>query len=130
MRSRRLRALPVVAGLLSAAAAFAAVAAITGAGDPEAVARDGDRTAAGRAVFARMGCGGCHALAAAGTEGAIGPDLDERLGGYDRASLAAKIVDPYAGSQPGAFTVMPEDFGRRMTAAELEALVAYLLASR
>ena len=76
-----------------------------------------------------MGCGGCDALAAAGTEGDIGPDLDQRLRVYDRASLAAKIVDPYADVAPGKFAVMPANFGERMSPAELEALVAYLLAS-
>ena len=133
MRSRRQRALPVVAGLLAAAATFAVVAlgagGAGGAGEPGSAATTGDLAAAGRAVFARMGCGGCHALAAAGTEGGIGPGLDERLGGYDRASLAARIVDPYAGRPPAGFAVMPEDFGERMSPAELEALVAYLLAT-
>ena len=130
MRSRRQRALPAVAGLLAAAATFAVVALSSGgAGEPGAAARAGDRAAAGRAVFARMGCGGCHALAAAGAEGGIGPDLDERLRGHDRASLAAKIVDPYAGLPPAGFAAMPEDFGERMSPAELDALVTYLLAT-
>jgi len=129
MRSRRQRALPAVAGLLAAAATFAVVALSTGGAGKPGAARPGDSAAAGRAVFARMGCGGCHALAAAGTDGEIGPDLDQRLRGYDRASLAAKIVDPYGDPAPATFPVMPEDFGERMSSAELEALVAYLLAS-
>ena len=76
-----------------------------------------------------MGCGGCHDLAAAGAKGEIGPDLDERLGGYDRTSLAAKIVDPYPDLPSEAFATMPENFGERMGAAELDALVAFLLAA-
>jgi mono/diheme cytochrome c family protein len=33
--------------------------------------------AAGAAVFESGGCGGCHTLAAAGTNGTVGPNLDE-----------------------------------------------------
>jgi mono/diheme cytochrome c family protein len=33
--------------------------------------------AAGKAVFASAGCGGCHTLKAAGTNGTVGPDLDQ-----------------------------------------------------
>src|SRR4051812_41390667 len=35
--------------------------------------------AAGKEVYASNGCGACHVLAAAGTNGTIGPNLDERL---------------------------------------------------
>jgi cytochrome c553 len=33
--------------------------------------------AAGKAVFASAGCGGCHTLEAAGSSGEIGPNLDD-----------------------------------------------------
>jgi sulfite dehydrogenase len=33
--------------------------------------------AAGEEVFASAGCGGCHTLSAAGTNGNVGPNLDE-----------------------------------------------------
>ena len=39
-------------------------------------APEGD-AAAGEAVFASAGCGGCHTLEAAGATGAVGPNLDE-----------------------------------------------------
>ena|SRR6188768_3798987 len=32
---------------------------------------------AGKAVFASAGCGGCHTLADAGTNGNVGPNLDD-----------------------------------------------------
>jgi mono/diheme cytochrome c family protein len=80
--------------------------------------------AAGRVVFAEMGCGGCHRLAAAGSNGPIGPSLDDALPRHTRASLLAKIRDPGAGS------IMPGDFARRMTPAQLGALVDFLLAAR
>ena len=73
-----------------------------------------------------MGCGSCHTLVAAGSSGVIGPDLDGRLDSYDAASLEAVILDPPA-PPGGGFSPMPDDFGRRMTAAELDALVAFLL---
>lgn len=85
--------------------------------------------AAGRAAFARMGCGGCHRLAAGGGRGQVGPDLDALLPGYGAASLRAKIVEPYPAGEPTYIPAMPRDYGSRMSAGELDALVAFLLAT-
>ena len=74
-----------------------------------------------------MGCGSCHRLAAGGGDGQIGPDLDTLLHGYTAAALRAKIVDPYPAGDPTYFSAMPQDFGSRMSATELDALVAFLL---
>jgi mono/diheme cytochrome c family protein len=87
------------------------------------------RADAGRAVFARMGCGGCHRLAAGGGSGQIGPDLDALLPGHGPASLRAKIVAPYATGGPTYFVAMPRDYGARMSDDELDALVAFLLST-
>jgi mono/diheme cytochrome c family protein len=119
------------AGLAAAALAFAVVALGVGIhsgseGDDDAAAADGaSRTEhrSGRAVFARMGCGSCHHLTAAGSSGPIGPDLDTRLPDHTRASLTAKIL------APGRASVMPSDFGARLTDADLDALVDFLLAA-
>jgi mono/diheme cytochrome c family protein len=128
----RTRALaPFAAGLAVAAIAFAVVLLATGDGGrgaaaanaPPSAAATGDARA-GRAVFARMGCGSCHRLAAAGSSGQIGPPLDQVLPSHTAASLRAKIVDPGGGS------IMPQGFGRRMSAADLRALVAFLVAAR
>jgi cytochrome c oxidase subunit 2 len=116
--------IPLVLGVLAAVATFAALTLAderTGPAEP---------AGAGRTVFARLGCGGCHQLAAAHATGSIGPNLDARLRGYDRASLVAKIVDPYPNAPAADFASMPEDFGARMTQGELEALVTFLLAAR
>jgi mono/diheme cytochrome c family protein len=78
----------------------------------------------GLAVFTRMGCGGCHRLAAAQSSGPIGPSLDERLPSHTRGSLTAQIVSP------PSYSMMPDDFGERMSDAELDALVDFLLAVR
>jgi mono/diheme cytochrome c family protein len=130
-------ALPLLAGVLAASATFVAVAALDRDDGPGRAAPAAgtaplvDATPpTGRSVFARMGCGNCHELAAANARGRIGPNLDGVLGTHTRASLRAKILDPYPGGSPGDFTVMPEDFGSRMSAAELDALVSYLLAVR
>ena len=138
--------IPVAAGVAVAAAVFAVVLLATSGGSggdergasaqgpapaPAAAAATGSAptttgraAAAGRLVFAEMGCGSCHRLAAAGSSGPIGPSLDDVLPHHTRASLLAKIRDPGTGS------VMPGDFARRMSPAQLQALVAFLLAAR
>jgi mono/diheme cytochrome c family protein len=135
----RRNAVPFAAGLAAAAAAFAVVLVTTdeyGGGDGRAP--EGGQVAApapaappvpegqeaGLAVFTRMGCGGCHTLAAAGSTGPIGPDLDQRLPNHNGESLTAAILSPRAGS------IMPEDFGERMSDDELATLVDFLLAVR
>jgi hypothetical protein len=110
-------ALPVLVGVLAAAATFAVVAPLTAgddlqpAGAPPAAGRSADLEAAGRIVFARMGCGNCHLLAAANAQGQIGPNLDRRLPGHTRASLAAQIVNPYAGAPPRRSRSCPRTSG-------------------
>jgi mono/diheme cytochrome c family protein len=136
MSFARRNAVPFAAGLAAAAAAFAVVLLTTDVGG-EGRAPDGGQVAApapaqslpeareaGLAVFTRMGCGGCHQLAAAGSTGPIGPNLDERLPNHTRESLTAQILSP----DPAGF--MPDNFGERMTDAELTALVDFLLAVR
>jgi mono/diheme cytochrome c family protein len=133
-------AVPFAAGVAAAAAAFAVVLVTTDDDGGEGQAPEGGEVAApapaapadpvmegqeaGLAVFTRMGCGGCHTLAAAGSTGPIGPDLDQRLPNHTRESLAAVILRPPAGS------IMPEDFGERMSDDELATLVDFLLAVR
>lgn len=56
-------------------------AAETGAGAPPA-APPGD-PAAGREIFDSAGCGGCHTLADAGSNGSVGPNLDDAKPPYD-----------------------------------------------
>ena len=121
--------IPLVLGVLAAVATFAALTLADERTGP-AVRQPAEPAGAGRTVFARLGCGGCHQLAAAHATGPIGPNLDARLRGYDRASLVAKIVDPYPNAPAADFASMPEDFGARMTQGELEALVTFLLAAR
>ena len=114
---------PLVAGLAVAAATFAVV---TATDDPASLRQAAPAATAHRGgeVFTRMGCGSCHTLAAAGSTGTLGPDLDWRLDTHSAQSLEAAILSP-----PGT-GLMPTDFGRRMTDAELDALVRFLLSAR
>jgi cbb3-type cytochrome c oxidase subunit III len=63
----------------SVAAYVASVASLPVRAQPGAVAGGGEEGKAvdGKAIFAEAGCGGCHTLAAAGTNGTVGPNLDD-----------------------------------------------------
>ena len=39
----------------------------------------------GKAVFASAGCGGCHTFSAAGSNGSVGPNLDDANVTFDQA---------------------------------------------
>lgn len=113
--------LPLIAAAVAAVVAFGAVMLLSG--DRDEPVRAASATP-GLEVFNRMGCGSCHRLAAARATGPIGPSLDESLKSHTAASLKAKIVSP------GEMSMMPQDFGQRMSEADLDALVGFLLASR
>jgi mono/diheme cytochrome c family protein len=112
-----------VVGLVVAAAVFAAVALATAGDDEQQPRTVAAARSTGATVFARMGCASCHTLAAAGATGEIGPSLDERLPDHTADSLRAVIVSPPAGS------MMPDNFGSRMSDAELDQLVSFLLSA-
>jgi len=91
----------------------------------------------GAAVFASAGCGGCHAFTPAGTNGAIGPNLDnvaaaaEKAGQDPAAYVKESIVDPAKVLTPGfASSNMPKDFGDSLSTEEIDALVTYLTAAK
>lgn len=82
---------------------------------------------AGLVVFEESGCGSCHTLAAAGSEGAIGPDLDETLEGQDAAYIRAAIVDPNAVVAEGySANIMPQQYGDQLSDQQINDLVALL----
>jgi mono/diheme cytochrome c family protein len=95
----------------------------------------GGDLAAGKQAFAANGCGGCHTFAAAGTNGAVGPDLDKLKQYATTANMPLEdfiresIVKPddyvekgYAkGIMPTTFSALPKN--------TLDALVAFLAAS-
>jgi cytochrome c oxidase subunit II len=93
--------------------------------EQQRLAREGGAVQ-GKELFTQQ-CGNCHALADAGTEGEVGPNLDEALQGADAEFIMESIVDPSAeiaeGFQDG---VMPANYGEIFTDPQLEGLVEYL----
>jgi cytochrome c oxidase subunit 2 len=90
----------------------------------------------GAALFSQQGCNSCHTLAAARAHATIGPDLD-RLATYARragmplaAFIRESILKPNAYVEKGyPRGVMPQDFGQKLTANQLETLVKFLAPS-
>ena len=83
----------------------------------------GGKGTSGAAVFASAGCGGCHAFTPAGTNGAIGPNLDnlaadaKKAGEDPAAYVRESIVDPNAVLATGySAGVMPGSFGKSLSA--------------
>jgi len=74
--------------------------------------------AAGKAVFASAGCGGCHTLKAAGTSGTVGPDLDQLKPAEDRVVHQVEV-----GGGP-----MPA-FKGQLSAKQIQDVAAFVYAS-
>jgi mono/diheme cytochrome c family protein len=113
-------------------AAYVAYAAQRSGEDTGALAQAGLAGATtGEQIFTAAGCGGCHTFAKAGTNGDIGPSLDDLAAAAGSASpedfVRQSILDPDAevtqGFQPG---VMPS-FEGRLNDEQVQALVQYLL---
>ncbi|RDI75582.1 CoxB: cytochrome c oxidase, subunit II [Gaiella occulta] len=90
----------------------------------------------GAATFAAAGCGGCHTFTPAGTNGKIGPSLDnvaadaKKAGEDVRAYVKESIVDPNKVIAQGySAGVMPRSYGQSLSAEEIDALVQYLAGS-
>lgn len=108
-------------------------AATAAAGSPA------DPLAKGRQVFNASGCNACHALKDANAAGAIGPKLDGigttaatlEPGKSAEEYLRASIVKPNEYVVEGfPANVMPQDYGQRIAAQDLDALVQYLAAMK
>jgi mono/diheme cytochrome c family protein len=83
--------------------------------------------AAGKTLFSAQGCGACHTFSAAGTNGSVGPNLDEALKGKDSEFVHESIVDPNKEITSGyAANIMPQDFGQKLTPKQIDDLVAFL----
>jgi mono/diheme cytochrome c family protein len=83
--------------------------------EPSASAGD---AAAGEAVFASAGCGGCHTLEAAGSSGNVGPNLDEAKPAH------ALVVDRVTNGK----SVMPS-FKGQLSEKQIQDVAAYVVAS-
>ena len=88
------------------------------------------------ATFKSAGCAGCHTFAAAGSNGTIGPNLNNltadatKYGGGETAAqyVRESITDPSKVVVTGYSNgIMPATFGTSHTSAQINALVTYLL---
>jgi mono/diheme cytochrome c family protein len=113
-------------------ASYVAYAAAKPGEDEGALAQAGLAGAkSGEQIFTAAGCGGCHTFGPAGTQGNIGPSLDDLASAAGNMPpeefVRQSILDPNAqvaeGFNPG---VMPP-FEGRLTDAQVQALVDYLL---
>ena len=89
MRARLLARVSLAAGLALAASAC-------GGGGTGGISRGGD-PAKGKQLFVQK-CGSCHTLADAGTQGTIGPNLDnafasDRKQGFDESTMQQVVAD-------------------------------------
>ncbi|MCL4746714.1 MAG: c-type cytochrome [Burkholderiaceae bacterium] len=103
----------------------------------EAAAPATGATADPAAMFVSLGCEACHSLKPG--EVKLGPALDvpsmKEAASQRRMSIEAyfveSIVDPKAYERKGFPSgVMPLDYGTRLTAAQLDSLMRYLITSR
>lgn len=77
------------------------------------------------AVIEKYGCQMCHTLLGSGGE--VGPNLSAVGTRRDVESIRGKILDPMSSVVEGfPAGVMPQDFGNRMTAKELDMLAKFL----
>jgi mono/diheme cytochrome c family protein len=90
--------------------------------------------ALGKPVFLSNGCGGCHTFTPAGTNGAVGPDLDKLADYAQKAGqpleefTSGAITNPPPKYVPPGFptNVMPTNFGTTIKPQDLANLVAFL----
>jgi cytochrome c6 len=85
---------------------------------PSAPSEPAGDAAAGEAVFASAGCGGCHTLEAAGSSGNVGPNLDKAK------PDAALVVDRVTNGKG----VMPS-FKGQLSEKQIQDVAAYVSAS-
>jgi cbb3-type cytochrome c oxidase subunit III len=112
-------------------AAYVAYAADRSGEDQGALAQAGLAGAkSGEQIFTAAGCGGCHTFGKAGTQGNIGPSLDDLAsagGGSPEEFVRQSILDPDAEVAEGFNSGVMPSFEGRLTDAQVQALVDYLL---
>lgn len=88
----------------------------------------GATTERGRALFEQQGCDACHSIAATGAGGKLGPRLDAL--DDDADDIAEAIAEPREDGVDGfPENLMPADYARRMSDADVRALAAFVAAA-
>jgi predicted ferric reductase/mono/diheme cytochrome c family protein len=113
-RSRRVTPVLLTAAVI-AAVAVAVIRADGGERGPASASVGTGSAVAGKAVFASADCGSCHALAAAGSNGSVGPDLDESR---PDAARVRDIVTNGKGAMPS--------FGDELTNGQIRDVAAFV----
>ncbi len=86
----------------------------------------------GEALFANAACNSCHQLDAAGAVGGVGPNLNNVGSRLSKDEIVQSIVNPNTviaqncPAGPCLPNVMPQNFGERLTAEQIDALATYL----
>jgi mono/diheme cytochrome c family protein len=116
-------------------AAYVAFAAAKSGNDQGALASAGLAQAkSGEQIFTAAGCAGCHTFGPAGSNGTIGPDLDDLQAAATKYAknqtpeeyVRDSIVQPDAFLVPGFGNAMPS-FEGRLTDEQIQTLTEYLL---
>ena len=110
-----MRATTLAAGGLACAGAAMTIAAFAGGGHAQPAAQPQVQANRGEVVFAREGCSGCHTLAAAGSNGTVGPNLDDAK---PPATLVVTRVTDGAGAMPS--------FKGKLTEQQIQDVAAYV----
>ena len=118
-------------------AAYVAFAAAKSGNDQGALASAGlAQATTGEQIFTAAGCAGCHTFSPAGSNGTIGPNLNDlkaaatkyAKGQTPEEYVRESIVKPDAFLVPGFGNAMPS-FEGRLTDKQIQTLVDYLLNS-
>jgi mono/diheme cytochrome c family protein len=118
-------------------AAYVAFAAAKSGDDQGALASAGLAQAkTGEQIFTAAGCAGCHTFGPAGSNGTIGPNLDELAaaagerepGKSAEEYVRESLTKPDAFLAPGFGNAMPS-FEGRLTDKQIQTLIDYLLES-
>ena len=90
-------------------------------------------SAAGKALFLSNGCGGCHTYKPAGTNGKVGPDLDNLPADAKKANkgplpvyVKQSIEDPGAYVVPGFPNGVMPVYKGKLTDSQINDLVKFL----
>ncbi len=82
---------------------------------------------AGVPASGALACGSCHTLSDAGTQAAVGPNLDLVLKGQSAAMIKASTLYPNKIISKGyAANIMPANYGTSLTKPQLDALINYI----